>query len=122
MKMETAVERLAAMLDGASTLNCQPEWRNCQMMATLCAELTPSDERLYNAVQQNVGEFYDTWCEIIAEGQKTGEINNTADAKVWAQLIINMMVGSLAIRKIGGAQVDLDGVIELIKRTIIKSI
>ncbi|MHC4444496.1 MAG: TetR/AcrR family transcriptional regulator [Planctomycetota bacterium] len=122
MKLASAGERLAALLDGAAALNCQPEWRNCQLMATLCAEMTPSDERLYNAVAQSVGTFYETWRELIAEGQKTGEVNDSADAAVWAQLIINLMAGSLVARKIGGAQVDMNGVVELIKRILIKNV
>ena len=121
MKMDSPGERLTAMLDGVADLNCQPEWRNCQMLATLCAELTPSDERLYNTVQQIVDNMYEIWCEMIAEGQKAGQVNGIADAQVWAQLVINTMVGALVARKIGGGQVDLDKVVELIKRTLIKS-
>jgi len=121
MKFDTPGERLVAFLDGVSSLNCQPEWRNCQMLATLSAELSQSDDRLYTAVQDLQGQLYETCRDLIADAQKSKEADDSVGPGVWAQLIVNVLAGTLVIRKIGRTEVEFDRVIGLLKRMLVKA-
>jgi len=120
MKKDTPRQRLTALLDGAVALNSQPQWRNCQMLATLCADLTQADQRLHNAVQEMQLSLFETWREMIAEAQQAGEADDSVEPEVWAQLIINSMVGALISRKIGSTQIQVDKIIEFMKQKLLE--
>ena len=117
----TPGRRLEAMLDRALELNAQPEWSNCQMIATLCAEMTGRQERLHSEVHRFATERLDLWASLIREGQGSGEVRPGADPLVWAQWIHSTMLGLLLSRKLGAACAPPGRVIEQIKSALLCS-
>lgn len=111
--------RIAALLDRILELNSDPAWRNCQMLATLCAELTIETGRLREAVQGMQLKMMDRWADLIRAAQAAGEIDPTHDPKLWGQWIMQTLMSLVLMRKLGAAQVPPRAIIEQIKRTLL---
>ncbi|GMU22208.1 MAG: hypothetical protein AMXMBFR13_22960 [Phycisphaerae bacterium] len=118
-KVRQPGERLRAMLDGVLGLNARPEWRNCLMVATLCAELTAGDPRLQDSVRIMQERMFGLWRKLIVEAQKSRDVDPALDPDVWAQWIINTLVGTLLTRKAGSAQVEPARLITAIKESLL---
>lgn len=112
--------RFAAMLEGVLALNARPEWRNCQMIATLCAELTIDEPRLRKAVCDLQQGMFRLWRELIAKAQESGEADPALDPDLWSQWIVNTWTGALLTRKVGSDQVPAARIIEQIRRIVLK--
>ena len=120
MRQVSPAERIEALLDGAVALNVQPEWCNCQMMATLCAELTAGDGRLREAVRDMQLGFFELWRELFAEAQQAGQSDRQIEPAAAAQWIMNTLAGSLLARKLGTARVSPETLAAIMKRTLFK--
>jgi len=120
MQADSAAERLERLLDGIVSLNARPDWLNCQMMATLAAEVTASDGRLTEAVRAMFATLLEMWQSLIEQAQQEGEVADDTPAEVWAQWIVNTLVGSLLARKLGTARVDPTLLVEQIKRLLLR--
>lgn len=120
MQQASSAERIEALLDGAIALNARPEWSNCQMMATLCAELTAGDGRLREAVRDIQLGFFELWRDLFAEAQQAGQADGQIEPATAAQWVTNTLAGSLLARKLGTAQVNPEALITLMKRTLLK--
>lgn len=120
MEHDSALQRIMALLDGAVALNERPEWRNCQMLVTLGAEMTAGDGRLRDAVRDMQESFLQMWADLIAQAGEAGELDNTIEPETAAQWMVNTMIGSLLTRKLGAARVDHRKVVELMKRTLLR--
>ena len=110
--------RIIAMLDGTLELNADPQWLNCQMMATLCAELTGETGRLRDTVQAMQLAMIDCWRVLIAAAQEAGQIDPQLDATLWAQWIAHTFIGLLLARKLGTLQAPARQVINELKRLL----
>ena len=119
MEHPSPAARIAALLDRVLELNSDPAWRNCQMMATLCAELTVETGRLRDAVQQMQRGMMNRWSELIRAAQEAGEIDPKHDPLVWGQWIMQTLMSLVLMRKLGAAQVPPSAIIEQIKRTLL---
>jgi len=113
-------QRLAALFDGVLALNAQPDWCNCQLMATLCAEMTDADVRLKSAVWEMQLKLFELWRDLITQAQRAGEVDERVDAATWAQWINNTLLGALVSRKLGSALVPTESSIELIKTLLLR--
>ena len=120
MTQETPGERLEALLDGALALNSQPEWCNCQMLATLSAELTASDGRLREAVQDIYGDLQDNCRGLLSKAQDEGQATDRIDPDTGAQWIATTLTGLCLARKLGSARVPAKNLVEAMKRTLLK--
>jgi len=120
MQQAGPAERLEALLDGAVELNSRPEWCNCQMMATLGAELTPADGRLRETVQGIYGDLQDRCQELLTEAHQTGQASDRIDPETGAQWIANTLTGLCLARKLGAARVPARSLIDAMKRTLLK--
>lgn len=120
MKREGPAERLEALLDGAAELNTRPEWCNCQMLATLSAELTPADGRLRESVQSIYGELQERCQELLTEAQAAGQACDRIEADTGAQWIVSTLTGLCLAKKLGIARVPTRKLVEAIKRTLLK--
>ena len=105
MQHDSPGKRVVALLDSLLELNARPEWCNCQMMATLCSELTNVDPRLHAAVRDMQCEMIKTWQDALAQARETGEIAPAMEPAVMAQLIVSTLLGLLMSRKLGSLQV-----------------
>lgn len=120
MQRSTPSERLEALLDGAVALNSRPEWCNCQMLATLSAELTPADERLRDAVQGIYGDLQERCRTMLAEAQDAGQASDRIDPDTGAQWISSTLTGLWLARKVGAALVPAKNLIDAMKHTLLK--
>ncbi|HPD29951.1 MAG TPA: TetR/AcrR family transcriptional regulator [Phycisphaerae bacterium] len=120
MKQHTAAERLEALLDQAAELNNRPEWCNCQMLATLTAELTPADGRLREAVQDIYDDLQDRCRKLLREARDAGHTSDQVDPDTGAQWIANTLTGLSLAKKLGIARVPATNLIDAMKRTLIK--
>ncbi len=121
MARPTPRDRIIALLDGVLELNANPQWSNCQMMATLCAELTTETGRIREVVQQMQRGMIMYWRDLIAAAQKAGQIDPSLDATLWAQWIVHTFIGLVLARKLETAQVPAAQVIEQLKRLLFKT-
>lgn len=115
----TPGRRLAATLDELVTLNARPEWRNCQMLATLCAELTHQEPRLQEAVRAIQNAMFDFWKDLIEQACRSGEARAEIDASTWAQWIVNTLMGAQLTRKLGSARVPAEQILKTLKHSIL---
>lgn len=120
MAAKTPGQRLVALLDGLVALNRQPEWCNCQMMITLCGELTAGQQRLRESVQAMQTDFVEMWRKLIAQAQETGEVAAEIEPAVWAQWIMNTFTGLIVAKKIGCLSVAPEKIIGLIKSLLLR--
>ncbi len=120
MQQQTAAERLEALLDRAVALNARPEWCNCQMLATLTAELTPADGRLREAVQDIYGDLQDRCLGLLSEARDDGQISERVDPDTGAQWITSTLTGLCLARKLGAARVPARNLIDAMKRALLK--
>jgi len=120
MQQPGPAERLEALLDGAVELNSRPEWCNCQMIATLGAELTPADGRLRESVQGIYGDIQDRCRELLTEAHHAGQAADRIDPETGAQWIANTLTGLCLARKLGAARVPARNLIDAMKRTLLK--
>lgn len=112
-------ERVAALLDRAVELNDQPAWCNCQMMATFCAELTASDGRLREAVQDMQQQTHVFWRQLLTEARDAGELGESIDPGAGAQWIMTTMGGLMLVRKLELEQVPARELIDHLKRALL---
>lgn len=112
-------DRLEALLDGAVELNSRPEWCNCQMMVTLCAELTASNGRLREAVQEMQLGLFEVWRSQIAEARDAGQLDESIDPETAAQWVMSTMAGLLLARKLGTARVAPEAIIQMMKHALL---
>ncbi len=119
MLAPTPGARIAALLEGAVRLNAQPDWCNCQMMMTLCTELTAADDRLRNVVMAMQSSMYELWERLLTEAHASGEANPAIAPALGAQLLVNTILGFIATKKLGGARVPPEAPIELVKRLLL---
>lgn len=115
----TPGERIEALLDRLVELNARPEWCNCQLLATLCAELTTADARLREAVQRMQIGFFECWRDLLAQAQAAGQVKAEIDASVAAQWIMSTLLGQVLSRKIGVARVPAEVIIRLVKGALL---
>jgi TetR/AcrR family transcriptional repressor of nem operon len=115
MAQDSPGARLEFLLDRVLQLNSRPEWLTCQMVATLCAELTTADGRLREAVQSLQSRRLDALADLIREAQETGEVDRQADPLVWAHWISCTFTGLVLSRKIGTVSADPAQVVAQIK-------
>lgn len=115
MRETTPGRRINALLDRAIVLNTQPEWCNCQMMVTLCAELTTADDKLLDAVQTMQIGMFELWRDLIAEAKKSGEVRESIEPDLFAQWICNTILGGILVRKLGSTQIHPAKLIEEMK-------
>lgn len=120
MQQQTAAERLEALLDRAVALNNRPEWCNCQMLATLTAELTPADGRLREAVQDIYGDLHERCRGLLSEAREAGHTNDQIDPDTGAQWIASTLTGLSLARKLGIARVPAGNLIDAMKRSLLK--
>ena len=120
MARPTPGERLEALLDGAVELNARPEWCNCQMMVTLCAELTASTSRLREAVRAMQLSFHEVWRGLIAEARQAGQADDSIEPEAAAQWIMSTMAGMVLAQKLGTAHVPPHEITAMMKRTLLK--
>jgi TetR/AcrR family transcriptional regulator, transcriptional repressor for nem operon len=120
MRQTGPAERLEALLDGAVELNSRPEWCNCQMMATLGAELTPADGRLRESVQGIYGDIQDRCQELLTEAHHAGQAADRIDPETGAQWIASTLTGLCLARKLGAARVPARKLVDAMKRTLLK--
>ncbi len=114
----SGVRQLITLLGCAVALNCQPEWQNCRLLATLCAEMTAVDGELVDAVRSVYEQLFETVASMVAEAQKEGQAAD-GPPEVWAQLLLSTLMGLLLIRKIGAAQTDMAAAVEHLKRALL---
>lgn len=117
-ELPIAIDRVIAILDGLVALNCKPEWRNCQLLGTMCGELSAHDAALAEAVQGLYGrllQVLETW---LSEAQQQGDVSPEVPAAVWAQTLVNLLVGTVMSRKAGFARVPADVVIGRFKQLL----
>ena len=86
MAQESPGGRLTFLLDRMLQLNDRPEWSTCQMVATLCAELTIADGRLREAVQVLQNHRLEALADMIRKAQEAGEVDPQADPLVWGRM------------------------------------
>ena len=115
-----AGERFAATLDAIYLLNAQPEWRNCQMLATLCAELTNQEPRLQEAVRKLQQGMFGFFRDLIQGAQKAGDTCPGVVPEVYAQWIVSTLTGTQVARKLGSACVAPDQIFKAIKSAVLK--
>jgi len=120
LKRASPAERLEALLDGAALLNSQPEWRNCQMLATLSAELTPADRRIREGVQAIYRSLFDACRDVLAEAQAAGEAHDRLDPETGAQWIASTLTGLCLAKKLGAVQVPAKRLTDAMKQTLLK--
>ncbi len=120
--IESPGERIAVLLDNVVALNCEPQWCNCQMMATLGAELTVADGRLRDAVLKIQTETFAFWRDLIAAAQEAGEANDRIEPAVWAQLILSSLAGMLTARKLGHLPVEPRQLVAAIKTLLLEDV
>ena len=111
-------ERLGALFEGVCDLNAQPQWRNCQLMTVLSAELTAGDGPIADKVRSMKREFVELWQRAVEEAQQAGQAVKTPGAAFWAELIDSAVTGALAARKIGAASMDLPVLLGQLKRML----
>lgn len=116
----TPTRRVVAMFDGICSLNEQPEWCNCRMLMTLSAELTAADPRLRETVAQMRTNAFELWQRLLEEAQEAGELNEDIEPSLWAQWIMNTLVGALAASKLDTQEVPVTEIVSLMKRLLIK--
>ena len=121
MAERTPGRRLAALLDGFVALNRQPEWCNCQMLMTLCGELTAGQQRLRESVLAMQTDFMEMWHKLIVQAQETGEVAPEIEPAVWAQWIMTTLTGLVLAKKIGCLKVAPEKIIGLIKEQMLSS-
>ncbi len=119
MQHKTPLARMTALIDTALALNARPEWCNCQMLATLCAEMTTADERLREAVRQMQLMVFELWRDLILEAHRRGEISRGIDAAVAAQWIMSTMSGAIMARKLGTLQIEPHRLFDQLKGTLL---
>ena len=120
MKHASPAERIEALLDGAIGLHARPEWCNCQMVATFCAELTARDERLHRAVQAMQLSLFELWRDLIAQARQAGLADEKIEPATAAEWIMSTLSGLLLARKLGTAQVPPHKITAMMKRTLLK--
>jgi TetR/AcrR family transcriptional regulator, transcriptional repressor for nem operon len=119
MSQTTAGGRIAALLDEVAALNARPEWRNCRMVVTFCAEMTAADGRLLDAVQSMQGKMMDTLAALIDEAQQAGEASVELPPMAWAQWVMNTLNGAILARKLGTTRVNPEDIIAQLKRVLL---
>lgn len=117
---ESPGERIRALLDLTVELNARPEWCNCQMLAVLAAELTAADGRLRDAVRDLQVEMHNHWRDLLAEAAEAGQLSGRLDPAAAAQWIVSTMAGLMLARKLGSAQAPTEGVVDLMKRALLR--
>jgi TetR/AcrR family transcriptional regulator, transcriptional repressor for nem operon len=120
LERPSPAERLEALLDGAASLNSQPEWCNCQMMATLGAELTASDARLREGVQGIYQELFGVCADLLAQAQAAGDANDRIDPETGAQWIATTLTGLCVAKKLGATRVSAGRLIDAMKQTLLE--
>ena len=114
----TPGQRLSMMLVCAANLNGRPEWLNCRLLATLCAEVTAADGPLVEAVRGVQEQILDTLEQMVTEAQTSGEAA-PGSPQVWAQLALSTMMGLLLVRKIGASRADPGDVLLQLRRGLL---
>jgi TetR/AcrR family transcriptional repressor of nem operon len=120
MSLGTPAERITALLDGGVDLNARPEWCNCQMVATLCAELGASDERLRLAVAAMQTGMIEILRDQFEQARAAGELAPAVEPEAAAQLVVNVMTGSLLARKMDTDRTGLNEVMGLVRSLLIR--
>lgn len=113
-----AGRRLSTLLDRIIEVNGQPEWQNCRLLATMCAEVTVADGELLDAVRGIHDQLFETVELWVGEAQQAGQASS-GPSKTWAQIITGCLMGLQLIRKIEASRVDLAGVVEQIRQSLL---
>lgn len=111
-------KRLAAVLDGLVSLNSRPEWRNCLLLVTLSAELSPADGALLGRVQNLQTGMLKKFSQLVRQAQESGEAV-AGDAAAWARAVMSTLFGLVLIRKGGVVEAESADVIALLKRGLL---
>ena len=92
----------------------QGEFRYGCLLGTIGQEMAANSEQLRQAVESG---FADTWtalAECIAQGQKTGDINQALDPQTTARFIFSAMQGSIILAKVEKSEQALTGFVDTI--------
>ena len=111
--------KLIALLDGIAEVNGRPDWCNCQLMMTFSSQISQRDEALRSRLKQTQERMLKLWRSLLIDAQQAGEIPDRVPPKLGAQLIMAALNGVLQADKVGLDGVDLNGVIEGLKRVIL---
>ncbi len=114
----TPGRQLGRVLDAAVELNEGPEWRNCRLLATFSAELTPADGPLVFAVRQIQQELLDTLCGMIRRAQETNESPEDVP-EVQAQLVLAALLGTVLAKKSGLPGMDAESVFASLRKSLL---
>lgn len=114
----TAGQRLSMLLDCVVALNSQPEWQNCRLLATLCAEMTVADGVLAESVRDVLEQLFSAVVDMVADAQQAGQAA-AGPPEAWAQLLLGALMGMVLMRKIGVGQADLAAVVKQLKAVLL---
>lgn len=120
MEQHSPGEQLVALLDGINQLNCQPEWCNCQMLATLVAELTDTDQRVREAACTIQTDLCTLIEELIAQAQQAQQASTRWSPETAARWAISTITGALLLQKASSANVQMTDMIDALKTSLLR--
>jgi AcrR family transcriptional regulator len=113
-------DRMDLLLQALAHVNAQPEWCNCQMLATLAAELGATDPKLRDAIRHFHDSMVTLFRDTIAAGQASGDFRGDISADILAEWIMNTLTGALISRKLGTQKTPLSELVDNVRTVLLR--